>query len=144
MKLAFSTSGDSQAAVLDARSGRAPKFLVYDLEVQSFEVIDNHQNLEAAQGAGIQTTQNIVVIGAAAIVTGHCAPKAFRVLQASGIKVFHSEADTVAVNLAKALMLASKRVGLPQMRRNHTHYQYRLRAAHAELNLIEVDFYRQD
>lgn len=96
MKLAFSTSGDSLAAALDSRFGRAPKFLIYDLEAQSFEVIDNRQNLEAAQGAGIQTAQNIVATGAAAIVTGHCGPKAFRVLQASGIKVFNSEAATVA------------------------------------------------
>ncbi len=34
--------------------------------------------------------------GADVVVTGHCGPKAFRVLRAAGIKVFNSEAATVA------------------------------------------------
>lgn len=101
MKIAFSTSGDHLAAALDSRFGRAPKFLIYDLETKSFELIDNRQNLEAAQGAGIQTAQNIVATGAGAIVTGHCGPKAFRVLQAAGIKVFNTDAPTVTEALQR-------------------------------------------
>ena len=100
MKIAFSTSGDTLDAPLDSRFGRAPKFLVYDLDADSFELVDNDQNLNAAQGAGIQSAQKVVQTGAAAIVTGHCGPKAFRALNAGGIKVYACDATTVAAALA--------------------------------------------
>ena len=99
MKIAFSTSGADLSAPLDSRFGRAAKFLVYDTETASFAVIDNQQNLSAAQGAGIQSAQNVVAGGAQALVSGHCGPKAFRVLAAAGLKVYTSDAPTVAAAL---------------------------------------------
>ena len=99
MKIALTTSGKDLNAPLDGRFGRAPKFLVYDLEAKTFEVVDNDQNLNAAQGAGIQSAQNIARLGAKALITGHCGPKAFRVLQAAGIKIYTSDAPTVAAAL---------------------------------------------
>lgn len=81
---------------MDSRFGRAPKFLVYDLETNTFEVIDNQQNLNAAQGAGIQSAETVARLGAKALVTGHCGPKAFRVLAAAGIKIYNTDALTVA------------------------------------------------
>ncbi len=96
MKIAITTSGKDLSAPLDPRFGRAPKFLIYDLEADTFNVIDNLQNLNAAQGAGIQSGQNIARQGVKALVTGHCGPKAFRVLQAAGIKIFNTSASTVA------------------------------------------------
>jgi len=95
MKIAFSTSGDDLNAALDSRFGRAPKFLVYDLDNGTFAVVDNRQNLDAAQGAGIQSAETVARLGVGALVTGHCGPKAFRVLKAAGIKVYNSNAATV-------------------------------------------------
>lgn len=99
MKIAFSTSASDLNAPLDSRFGRAPKFLVYDLESESFEVVDNQQNLNAAQGAGIQSAETVARQGAKALVTGHCGPKAFRVLCAAGIKIYNTDAPTVAAAL---------------------------------------------
>jgi predicted Fe-Mo cluster-binding NifX family protein len=99
MKIAFSTSGSDLSAPLDSRFGRAPKFLVYDLDSMSFEIIDNQQNLNAAQGAGIQSAETVVRSGAKVLVSGHCGPKAFRVLAAAGVKVYNSDAATVAAAL---------------------------------------------
>jgi predicted Fe-Mo cluster-binding NifX family protein len=96
MKIALTTSGKDLNAPLDSRFGRAPQFLIYDLEAGTFEVVDNDQNLNASQGAGIQSAQNIARLGAKALVTGHCGPKAFRVLQAAGIKIYNTSAATVA------------------------------------------------
>jgi len=96
MKIVITTSGNDLNAPLDSRFGRAPKFLIYDLENGAFEVADNEQNLNAAQGAGIQSAQNIARLGAQALITGHCGPKAFRVLQAAGIKIYNTSAATVA------------------------------------------------
>lgn len=96
MKIAFTTSGSNLSASLDSRFGRAPKFLVYDLDANTFTVIDNEQNLNAAQGAGIQAAETVSRLGIGAVVTGHCGPKAFRVLSAAGIRVFSTDALTVA------------------------------------------------
>ena len=99
MKIVFTTSGDGLDAPLDDRFGRAPKFLVYDLEGGTFEVVDNERNLNAAQGAGIQAAETVARLGASCIVTGHCGPKAFRVLSAAGIKIFNTDASTAAAAL---------------------------------------------
>jgi predicted Fe-Mo cluster-binding NifX family protein len=96
MKVAFSTKGDNLDAPLDSRFGRAPKFLIYDLETSTFEIIDNQQNLNAAQGAGIQSAETIAGRGVRGVVTGHCGPKAFRVLSAAKIAVYSTEAPTVS------------------------------------------------
>ncbi len=106
MKIALTTSGKDLNAPLDNRFGRAPKFLVYDLEAKTFEVVDNDQNLNAAQGAGIQSAQNIARLGAKALITGHCGPKAFRVLGAAGVKIYNTSAATISEALG--LYIAGK------------------------------------
>lgn len=95
MKIVFTTSGNDLNAPLDSRFGRAALFLIYDLDTNTFEVIDNQKNLDAAQGAGIQSAETVARLGAKALVTGHCGPKAFRVLSAAGIKVYLTDAATV-------------------------------------------------
>ncbi|MBN1828868.1 MAG: NifB/NifX family molybdenum-iron cluster-binding protein [Deltaproteobacteria bacterium] len=99
MKIAFTTSGTDINAPLDSRFGRAPKFLIYDAASETFEVIDNQQNLNAAQGAGIQSAETVARLGVGVVVTGHCGPKAFRVLSTAGIKVFTTQVPTVAAAL---------------------------------------------
>ncbi len=96
MKIVFTTSGDSLDATLDSRFGRAAKFMVYDMDSSTFEIIDNQQNLNASQGAGIQAAETVAGTGAQCLITGHCGPKAFKVLAAAGIKIFNSDAATVS------------------------------------------------
>jgi predicted Fe-Mo cluster-binding NifX family protein len=86
---------------LDSRFGRAPKLLIYDLDSAAFEIIDNEKNLNAAQGAGIQSAETVVRSGAKVLVTGHCGPKAFRALGVAGIKIFNTDAPTVAEALER-------------------------------------------
>ena len=99
MKVAFTTSGSSLDSPLDARFGRAPGFLVYDIDSGTSEFVDNQQSLNTAQGAGIQAAETVVRSGAKALVTGHCGPKAFRVLSAAGVKVYNADQPTVAAAL---------------------------------------------
>ncbi|RJX33240.1 MAG: dinitrogenase iron-molybdenum cofactor biosynthesis protein [Oxalobacter sp.] len=96
MIIALTTSGDTLTSPLNTTFGRAPKFLVYDTDTGAFNVIDNQQNLNSAQGAGIQSAQTVSKSGAQCLISGHCGPKAFRVLAASGIHVYYSDAQTVA------------------------------------------------
>lgn len=95
MIIAITTSGTDLSANLDRRFGRAPKFLIYNTETKEFSIKDNAQNLNAAQGAGIQAAQNVATTGAQAVITGHCGPKAFRVLKAAEIAIYNTEATTV-------------------------------------------------
>ena len=101
MKIIFTTSGATLDDPLDPSFGRARNFLLYDLDCEAFNIISNQQNLNAAQGAGIQAAQTIAKAGAQALITGHCGPKAFRVLEAASIKVFNTDAPTVAEALAR-------------------------------------------
>lgn len=97
MKIAITSSGDSLDSSLDLRFGRAAGFILLDTETGSHSWIDNAQNLEAAQGAGIQAAQHVVNAGAKAVITGHTGPKAFKVLKAAGIQVLLAAgANTVA------------------------------------------------
>ena len=99
MKIAFSTSGDSLSSPLISTFGRTPKFLIYDLVSGNFNIIDNQQNLNAPQGAGIQSAQTVAKAGAKYLVSGHCGPKAFRALSVAGIKVYYSTTSTVEIAL---------------------------------------------
>lgn len=101
MKIAFTTNGDDLESALDVRFGRAPKFLIYDDETGKYEIVDNAVNLNTAQGAGIQSAETVARSGAKALVTGHCGPKAFRVLSAAGISVYKTDAPTVAEALGR-------------------------------------------
>lgn len=95
MKIAVPSEGDNLDASVDKRFGRAKKFIVFDTESKKHSVKDNTQNLNATQGAGVQTGQNIAESGAQALITNNCGPKAFTVLSQAGIAVYNSEATTV-------------------------------------------------
>jgi predicted Fe-Mo cluster-binding NifX family protein len=101
VKVAFTTSGNDLNAPLEVRFGRTRNFLIYDLETSTFTVIDNRQFLDAAQGAGIQAAGVVARSAIEALVTGHCGPRAFRVLAATGIRVFNTDAATVRTALEK-------------------------------------------
>lgn len=96
MKAAFTTSGENLDAPLDPGFGRALKFMIINLEDDTIEIIDNEHNLNAVQGAGIQSAETISRIGAKILVTGHCGPKAFKALKTAGIKIYNCENATIS------------------------------------------------
>jgi predicted Fe-Mo cluster-binding NifX family protein len=87
VRIAISASGPTLDAAVDARFGRAPYLLIVDPESLEFEAVANRINLQASQGAGIQTATLVARYKPAAVLTGHCGPKAFQTLQAAGIEV---------------------------------------------------------
>ena len=96
MKVAITTLGRELSSDIDLRFGRAKFLLVVDVETSDFEVHDNQLNLNAVQGAGIQTGQNIANLGVEAVITGNVGPNAFKTLKAASIKIFLAEKQTVA------------------------------------------------
>ena len=88
MKIVVTSRGADLESRIDPRFGRAACFLLVDTASGAHEVVDNAQNLNAVQGAGVQAGQTVAGTGADAVVTGNVGPKAFRVLSAAGIKVY--------------------------------------------------------
>ena len=95
MKIVITTQGKDLSSQLDPRFGRAKWLIVVDAESGDFQAHDNAVNLNAAQGAGIQTGQNIANLGVEAVITGNVGPNAFKTLNATGVKMFLAEKQTV-------------------------------------------------
>jgi predicted Fe-Mo cluster-binding NifX family protein len=87
MKIAISAQGPDLEAQVEPRFGRAPYFLIVDQDTMEFEALPNQAGRQAPQGAGIQAAALLARQRPAAILTGHCGPKAFHTLQAAGIRV---------------------------------------------------------
>ena len=101
MKIAITATGKDMSNNVDPRFGRARYFIVVDTDTNEVAAHDNAQNLNAAQGAGIQAGEKVARLGAQAVVTGNVGPKAFRILNAAGIKVYLSGTGTVADAIRK-------------------------------------------
>ena len=86
MKICFSVSLPKLDSPIDPRFGRAPYFLITDEKGEKVEIIKN-PGVEAMGGAGITAAQVIVSAGVQVVITGNLGPRAFDVLQASGIKM---------------------------------------------------------
>jgi len=95
MKIAVTSTGANLDAEVDPRFGRAKIFIIVDTETGDFEVLDNAQNVNAAQGAGIQAGTSISDKGVEYLLTGHCGPNAFRTLASANIKVITGAEGTV-------------------------------------------------
>jgi predicted Fe-Mo cluster-binding NifX family protein len=96
MRIAITSIDGTMEGMVDERFGRARTFVVYDLDTGNSETVGNAQQMDLAQGAGIQTAQRVVTLGAKAVISGHVGPKAFSVLQAGGVEVFTASNMTAA------------------------------------------------
>lgn len=104
MKIAVTSQGKELSSLVDPRFGRAKWIILYDTDSGQYEAHDNILNLNAAQGAGIQTAKNIANLGAAAVITANVGPNAFKTLNAAGVKIFIAGQQAVqdAIDLFKA------------------------------------------
>lgn len=95
MKIAITAQDRELSSEIDSRFGRAKWLIVVNTDTGEFEAHDNSVNLNAVQGAGIQTAQNIANLGVEAVITGNVGPNAFKTLNAACIKVFLTEKQTI-------------------------------------------------
>ena len=95
MRIAVTSEGRTLNSQVDPRFGRAKYFIVVDTDTDEFSVHDNTQNVNAAQGAGIQAGRTVVDLGVAAVVTGNIGPKAFAALRAGNLEIYPGASGTV-------------------------------------------------
>lgn len=101
MKIAISSTGEYLSNDIDLRFGRAAGFIIYDLNTSNYNFVNNIQKFEASQGDGIQAAQTVVNQDVFALITGHCEPKAFKVLSASDVKIYVGAEGTVGMVIEK-------------------------------------------
>jgi predicted Fe-Mo cluster-binding NifX family protein len=95
MIIAVTATGKDKADQLDQRFGRTKYLQFFNTEDESYEIVDNNINLNAQQGAGVQTAQLVVDKGAEVVITGNLGPKAHQVLNVAKIKAYQAGGETV-------------------------------------------------
>ena len=101
MRIAITSTGRELDSNLDSRFGRAEYFIIVDPETMAFEVVENSQNFNLPQGAGIQAGKTVADHKVDALITGHCGPKAFKVLQSAGVKIMTGASGKVVDAIAQ-------------------------------------------
>jgi predicted Fe-Mo cluster-binding NifX family protein len=96
MKIAVTAAGRDLSSNVDPRFGRAAYFVIFDTETNEVDAVANAQNLDLPQGAGIQAAKTIIEQGVAVLITGHCGPKAFKVLKTAGVRIMTGAGGKVA------------------------------------------------
>jgi predicted Fe-Mo cluster-binding NifX family protein len=85
-KICITAQGAELDSDIDPRFGRAPYFLIVNLDTGEFEALENN-SIDMAHGAGIQAAQLVAGKKVSAVLTGQCGPKARQVLEAAGIQI---------------------------------------------------------
>jgi len=100
MKVAITSTGTSLDSNVDPRFGRCAYFIIYDIDNDTFEFIENASR-QAMGGAGIQAGQLMASKNVGAVITGNFGPNAFRVLEAAKIKMYSGVSGTVREAIEK-------------------------------------------
>ncbi|SMC64663.1 Predicted Fe-Mo cluster-binding protein, NifX family [Desulfocicer vacuolatum DSM 3385] len=100
MKLCITATGNTLDAILDARFGRAPWFMIIDTDTGA--VIEAVENTAAtqAQGAGIAAAKLMCDKNVDAVLTGSVGPNATDVFETGGVRLIEGAAPQDAVQEA--------------------------------------------
>jgi predicted Fe-Mo cluster-binding NifX family protein len=115
MKVAVPSQGPETDSAVDPRFGRARYFIVFETETRETSSIDNAQNLNAVQGAGIQAARNVIEAGAQGLIAGNVGPKAFAALRAAGVNVYAAPGGSVAEAFEAFMAGRLQRVSRPNV-----------------------------
>ncbi|MEJ5227044.1 NifB/NifX family molybdenum-iron cluster-binding protein [Thermodesulfovibrio sp.] len=86
MKICIKSVGRDLNSDIDPRFGRCNFFIIYDVETNKFEAVDNSWK-EATGGAGIQAAQFVIQKGVKKVFTGRVGANAETVLKQAGIEI---------------------------------------------------------
>ncbi len=95
MKVVITSTGKDFEAAMDTRFGRCAYFAIYDSNTKKYTFVENTAG-QSEQGAGIAAAQDVLKIGADALLTGRLGPKAKQVIESSPLKTVFYESGTIA------------------------------------------------
>ncbi len=99
MRIGIASEGPDMASKVSERFGRAPYFIIYDVESGDMRAVENPP---AGGGAGIRAGNLLATHGAEYLITGGgVGPNAYEVLSTAGIKVIGNFKGTVAEAIEK-------------------------------------------
>ncbi|NLC96674.1 MAG: dinitrogenase iron-molybdenum cofactor biosynthesis protein [Erysipelotrichaceae bacterium] len=98
MKIAIPVNEKNIETNVCASFGRSPYFLIYDIETQESNFIDNFAASDVG-GAGIKAAQIIVDNEVEALLTPRCGEKAAEVLNSADIKIFKTVYPSAKENI---------------------------------------------
>ena len=87
MKIVVSVENPDLDAPMDPCFERASYFVVVDSETMAWEALENLQNLALPHGAEIQAAWAVLTGYPEVVLTGNCGSKAYKVLEARGIRI---------------------------------------------------------
>ncbi len=90
MTICVTSTGTDINAEVDPRFGRTRYFILVDPDTMEYRFVENTQNADLPQGAGIQAGKTVAENGAKVLITGHCGPKAHKVLSRAGIRIMQA------------------------------------------------------
>ena len=81
MKIAITSSNNSLKSNLDPRFARSSYWYIYDSSTEKGYFLDNTENVEVEQGAGIKAATKLIELMVEILITGDLGPKASKVLK---------------------------------------------------------------
>lgn len=87
MKVAIALEENKYEAQVDRRVGRAPYFLIIDIETNNYEIIENEAKDEVT-GAGLKVIKNLVTLGIDVLIAGDVGPKAAVLIEEFDLPVY--------------------------------------------------------
>lgn len=91
MKVCFTAKGTTLDALMEERFGRAPYFILVEIENGSFEAIQN-PFADGGGGVGPRAAQILIANNVKALVSGQIGGNAQEVLAAAGISMYMDRA----------------------------------------------------
>lgn len=100
MRIAIPVDKKDNGAKVSTSFGRAPYFLIYDIESKESSFIENRAK-ESKGGAGIIAAQTIVDNKVEVLLTPQCGENAAEVIKAADIEIYKTEGNNLEENIDK-------------------------------------------
>ena len=96
MKTIITSTGNQLNSIFDLRFGRAGWFCLYDDQSGEISFIEN-ENINSQSGAGTNTVEKVVELGAQKVISGDFGPKAKELLEKFNIQMVLLQDDNSTV-----------------------------------------------
>jgi len=98
MKIALPVNDDKKT--ICSAFGRTAFFVVYDLDTDQYEIIDNSEARNSVGGAGIAASQMMLDLGVEAVISPRLGENAAEVLRAAKVPMYANESELWEENVA--------------------------------------------